>query len=152
MAKPVGAISPEEGAKTIIYLASSPDVADVSGEYFYECKLTTPTAEAQNDADAESCGKFRKDCGALMHIAGTDFSGRRFSWSPVSWFWGGGFFWRQAVADNFTQTQTYTLVQGADPAAAGAGFCPVVDTGDYGLVLPCDFKPPFVWWLQHRAA
>ena len=27
VAKPIGAISPEEGAKTIIYLASSPDVA-----------------------------------------------------------------------------------------------------------------------------
>ena len=53
IAKPVGAISPEEGAKTIIYLASSPDVAMVSGEYFYECKATTPTKEAQNDADAE---------------------------------------------------------------------------------------------------
>ena len=53
IAKPVGAISPEEGAKTIIYLASSPDVAVVSGEYFYECKTTAPTKEAQNDADAE---------------------------------------------------------------------------------------------------
>ena len=51
--KPVGAISQEEGAKTIIYLASSPDVAVVSGEYFYECKIIAPTKEAQNDADAE---------------------------------------------------------------------------------------------------
>jgi len=25
-----------------------------------------------------------------------------------------------------------------------------VDTGSYGLVLPCDYRPPFVWWLQHR--
>jgi NAD(P)-dependent dehydrogenase (short-subunit alcohol dehydrogenase family) len=52
VAKPIGAISPEEGAKTIIYLASSPDVAAISGEYFYECKIATPTAEARNDADA----------------------------------------------------------------------------------------------------
>ena len=52
VAKPIGAISPEEGAKTIIYLASSPDVAGVTGEYFFECKVTTPTAEARNDADA----------------------------------------------------------------------------------------------------
>jgi NAD(P)-dependent dehydrogenase (short-subunit alcohol dehydrogenase family) len=51
--KPIGAISPEEGAKTIIYLASSADVALVSGEYFYQCKVAMPTAEAQNDADAE---------------------------------------------------------------------------------------------------
>jgi NAD(P)-dependent dehydrogenase (short-subunit alcohol dehydrogenase family) len=53
VAKPIGAISPEEGAKTIIYLASSPDIANVSGEYFYECKATQPTREAQNDEDAE---------------------------------------------------------------------------------------------------
>ena len=34
------------------YLASSPQVEGVSGEYFYECKPTTPTAEARNDEDA----------------------------------------------------------------------------------------------------
>jgi NAD(P)-dependent dehydrogenase (short-subunit alcohol dehydrogenase family) len=53
VAKPIGAISPEEGAKTIIYLASSPQVKGVSGEYFYECKPATPTAEARNDQDAK---------------------------------------------------------------------------------------------------
>jgi len=53
VAKPIGAISPEEGAQTIIYLASSPDAAAVSGEYFYECKPATPTAEARNDEDAK---------------------------------------------------------------------------------------------------
>ena len=53
VAKPIGAISPEEGAKTIIYLASSPEIAGVSGEYFYECKPATPTAEARNDEDAK---------------------------------------------------------------------------------------------------
>ena len=52
VAKPIGAITPEEGAKTIIYLASSPEVAGVTGAYFFECKPTTPTAEARNDADA----------------------------------------------------------------------------------------------------
>jgi NAD(P)-dependent dehydrogenase (short-subunit alcohol dehydrogenase family) len=53
VAKPIGAISPEEGAKTIIYLASSPEVTGVSGQYFYECKPATPTAEARNDEDAK---------------------------------------------------------------------------------------------------
>jgi NAD(P)-dependent dehydrogenase (short-subunit alcohol dehydrogenase family) len=52
MAKPIGAISPEEGARTIIYLASAPEVANVSGEYFYKCRPATPTKAAQNDADA----------------------------------------------------------------------------------------------------
>jgi NAD(P)-dependent dehydrogenase (short-subunit alcohol dehydrogenase family) len=46
-------ISPEEGAKTIIHLASSPDVATISGEYFYKCKIATPTDAAQDDAVAK---------------------------------------------------------------------------------------------------
>ena len=53
VAKSVGAISPEAGAQTLIHLASSPDVAHVTGEYFYECKIATPTKEARNDADAK---------------------------------------------------------------------------------------------------
>lgn len=52
VAKPLGAIAPEEGARTIIYLAASPDVENVSGEYFYQCRIDTPSAEARNDADA----------------------------------------------------------------------------------------------------
>jgi len=46
------AISPEKGAETIVYLASSPDVAGISGEYFHECRPATPTAEAQDEAAA----------------------------------------------------------------------------------------------------
>jgi len=46
-------ISPEKGAQTIIHLASSPDVATISGKYFYKCKIIEPTAAAQNDADAK---------------------------------------------------------------------------------------------------
>jgi NAD(P)-dependent dehydrogenase (short-subunit alcohol dehydrogenase family) len=53
VAKPIGAISPEEGAKTIIYLASSPEVVGVSGVYFYESKPATPTTKARNDEDAK---------------------------------------------------------------------------------------------------
>jgi NAD(P)-dependent dehydrogenase (short-subunit alcohol dehydrogenase family) len=51
-AKPVGAISPEEGAKTILYLASSPEVEGVTGEYFYQCRIKTPSEQARNDEDA----------------------------------------------------------------------------------------------------
>lgn len=64
---------------------------------------------------------------------------------------GGGFFWREARADNFTESETYTLYKSLPPPPAGPRFCPVVDTGTYGLVMPCDYKPPFVWWLQHSA-
>jgi len=46
------AISPEKGADTIVYLASSPEVARVSGAYFYKCRPATPSKEAQDDAAA----------------------------------------------------------------------------------------------------
>jgi len=51
--KKVGAITPDEGAKTLVYLASSPDVAGQSGGYYYKSAPATPTKEAQNDADAK---------------------------------------------------------------------------------------------------
>jgi NAD(P)-dependent dehydrogenase (short-subunit alcohol dehydrogenase family) len=46
------AISPEKGAETIIYLASSSEAADSNGLYFYKCKPATPTREAQDDDSA----------------------------------------------------------------------------------------------------
>ncbi len=48
----VFAISPEKGAETMVYLASSPEVAGVTGKYFYKCRLATPTREAQDDSAA----------------------------------------------------------------------------------------------------
>lgn len=46
------AISPEKGARTIIYLASSPEVSSVSGAYFYKCRQKAPSAAAQDDVAA----------------------------------------------------------------------------------------------------
>ena len=50
--KKVFAISSEKGAETLVYLASSPEVATISGGYFYQCQLATPTRAAQDDAAA----------------------------------------------------------------------------------------------------
>ena len=47
------AISPEKGAETIIYLASSDEVAKTTGLYFYKCKAVEPSKLAQDDAAAE---------------------------------------------------------------------------------------------------
>ena len=51
MAK-VAAISPEQGAQTSIYLASSPEVAGTSGGYFAKSRPGKPTAAARDDAAA----------------------------------------------------------------------------------------------------
>jgi len=48
----LGAISPTKGAETIVYLATSPDLASVSGEYFYRCEPDTPSPQAQDDVVA----------------------------------------------------------------------------------------------------
>ena len=47
------AISPEKGADTLVYLASSPDVADVTGRYFVKRKAANPSKEAMDDAAAK---------------------------------------------------------------------------------------------------
>jgi NAD(P)-dependent dehydrogenase (short-subunit alcohol dehydrogenase family) len=45
-------LTPEQGARTSVYLASSPEVADVTGEYFVKCRPKVPSAAARNDAAA----------------------------------------------------------------------------------------------------
>src|SRR5258708_2077213 len=44
------ALSPQQGAATLVYLASSPEVAGVTGEYFHKCRPATPTREAHDAA------------------------------------------------------------------------------------------------------
>jgi NAD(P)-dependent dehydrogenase (short-subunit alcohol dehydrogenase family) len=46
------AISPAKGAETIVYLASSPDVAETTGQYFYKSVPTMPSSWAQDDRSA----------------------------------------------------------------------------------------------------
>jgi hypothetical protein len=45
--------SPRKGARTLVYLASSPDAAEVSGGYFADSRLATPSPQAQDDELAE---------------------------------------------------------------------------------------------------
>jgi NAD(P)-dependent dehydrogenase (short-subunit alcohol dehydrogenase family) len=50
--KKVFALSSEKGAETLVFLASSPEIATISGGYFYQCHLATPSRAAQDDAAA----------------------------------------------------------------------------------------------------
>jgi NAD(P)-dependent dehydrogenase (short-subunit alcohol dehydrogenase family) len=56
------AISSEKGAQTIVYLASSPDVAGTTGKYFDECRVTTPSLPARDDRAASLLW----DCSAAL--------------------------------------------------------------------------------------
>jgi retinol dehydrogenase 12 len=46
------ALSAEQGAYTSVYVASSPEVAGVTGKFFVKCKPVAPSAAAQDDAAA----------------------------------------------------------------------------------------------------
>src|SRR5450631_506498 len=46
------ALTPQEGAETLVYLASSPEVAGASGEYFDKCRPKKPSAAGQDDVAA----------------------------------------------------------------------------------------------------
>jgi hypothetical protein len=63
---------------------------------------------------------------------------------------GGGFFREKALPDNASRTVTYTLYKSLPPPPRGPSFCKAVTVNGYGLMRPCNYKPPFVWWLQHR--
>jgi NAD(P)-dependent dehydrogenase (short-subunit alcohol dehydrogenase family) len=52
LAKKLVAITPEQGADTIVYLASSKEAANVTGEYFYKRRVKTPRPAARNDEAA----------------------------------------------------------------------------------------------------
>jgi len=46
------ALSSKTGARTSVYLASSPEVEGVSGQYFYKCRVAKPSDAALDDAAA----------------------------------------------------------------------------------------------------
>ena len=46
------AITPEKGARTSVYLASSPEVEGVTGRYFFKCCPTRTTAAADDESAA----------------------------------------------------------------------------------------------------
>jgi NAD(P)-dependent dehydrogenase (short-subunit alcohol dehydrogenase family) len=52
LAKRVAAITPERGALTSLYLATSSEVAGKTGGYYEKSKLATPSAAAQDDETA----------------------------------------------------------------------------------------------------
>jgi NAD(P)-dependent dehydrogenase (short-subunit alcohol dehydrogenase family) len=59
------AISPAEGAQTIIYLASSPEVANVTGKYFYKCHPTDPSDPALDDRAATALWQHSADLAGM---------------------------------------------------------------------------------------
>ncbi len=63
---PLIARSPEKGAKTSIYLASSPEVQDISGKYFVDSKVTQPAPQA---ADMSVARRLWDVSAEMAHLA-----------------------------------------------------------------------------------
>jgi hypothetical protein len=63
---------------------------------------------------------------------------------------GGGFFWTEPLPNNVTRTNTYTIYSKLPPPPDGPTFCTHFLFGRYGIVTPCTFEPPFLWWLRHK--
>jgi len=45
-------LTPAKGARTSVYVATSPDLADVTGQYFVKCRVRTPSPAARDEAAA----------------------------------------------------------------------------------------------------
>jgi NAD(P)-dependent dehydrogenase (short-subunit alcohol dehydrogenase family) len=59
--------TPEKGAQTVIYLASSPEIQGASGGYFFDCKPIAPAPAGQDDGVAERLWQVSEQ---LVGIAG----------------------------------------------------------------------------------
>lgn len=46
-------LTPEQGAETLVYLATSKVVVNTSGGYYVNCQLQPPSTQAQSDSDAQ---------------------------------------------------------------------------------------------------
>ena len=67
LAKRVMAITPEEGARTIVHLVSAPEVAGVSGRYFVKSREAQPSPAAQ---DAVAARRLWEESARIAGIAG----------------------------------------------------------------------------------
>jgi len=63
---------------------------------------------------------------------------------------GGELIKRDTLADGTIRTQTLTLYKKLPPAPVGPRFCEVVNYQAYAFALPCNFRPPFVDWLDGK--
>ena len=61
IAKWISAIEPEDGAKTSIFLCSSPEVEEVSGKYFFKCQPKTSSRESRNMDTAKRLWQISSD-------------------------------------------------------------------------------------------
>jgi hypothetical protein len=82
--------SPEKGAETLVWLATSPDVTNVSGAYFFDQKQIPPSPEAQDTETARWLWEISErqcyDISALLFTAESEtIAGLRTCERPTAW-------------------------------------------------------------------
>ena len=70
-------IPPEESAEALIYLATSPELAQTNGQYFNQRHLSTPSEEAQDDTPARKLWKESEQLTGINYEFGKDPRTRR---------------------------------------------------------------------------
>ena len=68
----LAAIGPEAGARTSVYLATSPEVAGVTGQYFNKCRPATPTPLARDPEAARRLWDLSEQLTGVRPFAATD--------------------------------------------------------------------------------
>jgi NAD(P)-dependent dehydrogenase (short-subunit alcohol dehydrogenase family) len=63
-------IAPEKSAEAIVYLATSPDLAQTTGQYFNQSRLSTPSDEAQDDTVAKKLWKESEQLAGINYEIG----------------------------------------------------------------------------------
>ena len=61
---------------------------------------------------------------------------------------GGGFVYRENLPSGLYNSYMITVYTRLPPAPTGPAYCSFLHWRAFSLVLPCDFKPPFIGWLQ----
>ena len=61
---------------------------------------------------------------------------------------GGQYTYREMLPDGRFNSYAVGMYWRLPPPPKGPAYCRIIGAGSYALNLPCDFKPPFIGWLQ----
>lgn len=61
---------------------------------------------------------------------------------------GGAFVLREDLSGGLYNRYTMTMYKTLPPVPRGPAYCDFLAVSDYALARPCDWKPPFIGWLQ----
>ncbi|HEY0266430.1 MAG TPA: hypothetical protein VGC16_06740 [Rhizomicrobium sp.] len=61
---------------------------------------------------------------------------------------GGAFAYRENLPSGLYNRYVLTMYKTLPPPPRGPAYCDFLAIDAYALAAPCDFKPPFIGWLQ----